>query len=154
MASNFQNIFKYKTLESCENYQDRDSDSYNDCIMMMDVGKVKKETYIPSISMAMILYTYDMNGLYLKEGYLYDNMLNMNKKYHNHNINTFYDIFTYEQKFENKNHKYHEYSYHNCKMLKDIGPLKKDSFQSQIAIGVQLFGFTNNDEIIYDEIIS
>ena len=114
MAFKLQTIFKYKTFESCENYQDCDSDSYNDCIMLKDIGNIKQGTYIPGISMALILYTFDINGLYLSDEYLYDNMIN--KKEKSYDMNSFYDIFTYEQKFENMNHKFHQYSYHNCIM--------------------------------------
>lgn len=152
MALNFQNIFKYKTFESCENYPEGDSDSYNDCIMLMDVGNLNQGTYVPSISIGMILYTFDMNGLYRNEEYLYDNMINKNEK--TNNLNSFHDVFTYEQKFDNMNHTFHPYSYHNCKMLKDIGSFKKGSTYSQIAIGGQLIGFNNNDQVIFDEMLS
>ncbi len=152
MSFNFQNIFKYKTFESCENYINNDSNSYNDCIMLIDVGNLKKGTYVPSISMCMILYIFYINGLYLNEDYLYDNMINKNKK--ENNMNSFYDIFTYEQKFENINHNFHQYSYHNCKMLKDVGDIKKDLIHSQITIGVQLIGFNNNNDVIFDEMLS
>jgi hypothetical protein len=152
MTLHFQNIFKYKTFESCEDYPKRDSDCYNDCIMLMDVGHLKQGTYVPSISIAKILYIFDMNGLYRAEESLYDNMINKNEN--SNDTNSFYDIFTYEQKFDNMNHKFHPYSYHNCKMLKDIGKLKKDSTYSQIAIGFQLVGFNNNEDVIFDELFS
>ena len=152
MALNFQNIFKYRTFEPCENYSSQDSDSYHDCIMMMDVGNLKKGTYVPIISMGMILYTFDMNGLYLNEECLYDNMINKNEK--TNDMNSFHDVFTYEQKLDNMNHTFDQSTYHNCKMLKDVGSFKKGSTYSQIAIGGQLVGFNNNDELIFDELVS
>ncbi len=152
MSLHFQNIFKYKTFESCEDYPERDSDSYNDCIMLMDIGNLKQGTYVPAISIGMILYIFDMDGFYLNEDYLYDNMINKNEK--TSDVKSYYDIFTYEQKFDNMNHKFHQYSYHNCTMLKDVGSLKKGSIYSQIAIGGEIIGFNNNDEIIFDELIS
>jgi hypothetical protein len=152
MALNFQNIFKYRTFEPCENYSSQDSDSYHDCIMMMDVGNLKKGTYVPIISMGMILYTFDMNGSYLNEECLYDNMINKNEK--TNDMNSFHDVFTYEQKFDNINHTFDQSTYNNCKMLKDVGSFKKGSIHPQIAIGGQLAGFNNNDELIFDELIS
>ena len=159
MQSNFQNIFTYKTYtsykeNSCIN-NESDSDSYDNCIMMVDIGNAKKGTHIPSISIGMILYIFDMNGMYLKEDYLYDKFINKEEKdVTDGKEKSFYDIFTYEQKFDNTNNQFHPYSYHNCKMLKDIGQLKKDSSYSQIAIGAQFAGFNDNNELIYDELIS
>lgn len=156
MQQNFQNIFIYKTYSSYkENLSvniESDSDSYDNCITLVDIGKIPKGTHIPSISIGMILYIYDMNGMYLTEDYLYDKLINKDEK--DQKEQSFYDIFTYEQKFDNMNHQFHPYSYHNCKMLKDIGNLKAGTIYAQIAIGAQFAGFNENNELIYDELIA
>jgi hypothetical protein len=63
-------------------------------------------------------------------------------------------ITDFSQKFDNINHTFDQSTYHNCKMLKDVGSFKKGSTYSQIAIGGQLIGFNNNDEVIFDELVS
>ncbi len=157
MTFNFQNIFTYESFSSYEikeNNKKKDSNAYMNCKLLIDVGNIPKGTEIYAISMSRSVY-FDNDG-YIGDISVLDKDINTNMI----SENTFYDLFEFETKEFDDTHNYHKYNYFNCKLLKDVKnpfirfELKKGTQVKSIAIGAQFFGFNENDELIYDEMIS
>jgi hypothetical protein len=157
MTFNFQNIFTYESFSSYEikeGNQDKDSNAYNNCKLLIDIGNIKKGTEIFSISMSRSVYIFDDD--YIGDVSILDKDINTTII----TENTFYDLFEFESKEYDDTHTYHKYNYINCKLLKDIEnpylhfKLEKGTQVKSIAIGAQLYGFNEKNQLIYDEIIS
>jgi hypothetical protein len=157
MTFNFENIFTYESFSSYEikeGNQDKDSNAYNNCKLLIDIGNIKKGTEIFSISMSRSVYIFDDD--YIGDVSILDKDINTTII----TENTFYDLFEFESKEYDDTHTYHKYNYINCKLLKDIEnpylhfKLEKGTQVKSIAIGAQLYGFNEKNQLIYDEIIS
>lgn len=157
MTFNFQNIFTYESFSSYEikeGNQDKDSNAYNNCKLLIDIGNIPKGTEIFSISMSRSVYIFDDD--YIGDVSILDKDINTTII----TENTFYDLFEFESKEYDDTHTYHKYNYINCKLLKDIEnpylrfKLEKGTQVKSIAIGAQLYGHNEKDQLIYDEIIS
>lgn len=157
MTFNFQNIFTYESFSSYEikeGNQDKDSNAYNNCKLLIDVGNIPKGTEIYSICMSRSVYIFEDD--YIGDVSILDKDINTTII----TENTFYDLFEFESKEYDDTHTYHKYNYINCKLLKDIEnpylpfKLEKGTQVKSIAIGAQFYGFNEKDKLIYDEIIS
>jgi hypothetical protein len=159
MTFNFQNIFTYESFSSYEIKEPtQDSNAYNNCKLLIDIGNIPKGTEIFTIYMSRSVYIFD-DG-YIGDVLIYDRDINTAIITENTFENTFYDLFEFESKEYDDTHTYHKYNYINCKLLKDIEnpyikfKLEKDTQVTSIAIGAQLYGFNEKHQLIYDVIIS
>jgi uncharacterized protein (UPF0276 family) len=157
MTFNFENIFTYESFSSYEikeGNQDKDSNAYNNCKLLIDIGNIKKGTEIFTIYLSRSVYIFDDD--YIGDVSILDKDINTTII----TENTFYDLFEFESKEYDDTHTYHKYNYINCKLLKDIEnpylhfKLEKGTQVKSIAIGAQLYGFNEKNQLIYDEIIS
>lgn len=141
--STFKDVFSYESIEHHEDFPDRDSDTYVNCIMLKTISKLHEGQHVPFICVSLEFITDDQSE------YLYDNefvkpfpfVYRVSYDVNQGEFEHIASLSTTQSRRTERTTQCLPVVYYDCEMLQTVGSFEAGEEYPYIIVVTSLFAF-------------